>query len=75
MSRKNGQLRTCDKCGKTIFLEHIGDSERDGGFTRWNNFEKAEGWEYRDEYSDLCPDCVKLFDELRIEFIEKFKTI
>lgn len=74
MSRENGQLRTCDKCGKTIFLKSTGEGEADGGFTRWNKFEDAVGWNWREGYKDLCPDCIKKYDELYNEFRDKFKS-
>lgn len=74
MARENGQLRTCDKCGRTIFLKSTGEGEMDGGFTRWNKFEDADGWHWREGFKDLCPDCIKKYDELYNEFLDKFKT-
>ena len=55
MSRLNGQMRTCDRCGKSAFFKCIGDGELDCGYTRWNNFEEATDWSV--ERGDLCPDC------------------
>ena len=77
MARENGQLRTCDRCGKTIFLKVIGDGETDGGYTRWNNFENANGWTVVTDIGDLCPECSGEFEELKKNFkneIEKFKN-
>lgn len=66
MSRENGEMRTCDRCGKQVFLKHIGDGERDGGFTRWNKFEKAEGWSV--DRGDLCPTCTQELTGILQEF-------
>jgi hypothetical protein len=63
MSRINGQLMTCDKCGKQVFLRAIGEGETDGGYTRWNKFEPfPDGWSV--EEGDLCPDCTKEYQEM-----------
>lgn len=77
MARENGQLRTCDRCGKTIFLKTIGDGETDGGYTRWNKFEEAKGWSNERDIGDLCPDCTDLFNALKQTFakeVKKFKN-
>lgn len=29
----------------------------DGGFTRWNKFEPAPGWNMVDKVGDVCPKC------------------
>ena len=65
MSRRNGQLVTCDVCGAEAFRATTGDGEADGGYTRWNEFEPMpEGWgshlgvvEGRARSLDLCPAC------------------
>ena len=44
MSIKFGKYYICDRCGTTSFCEKIGEEETDGGFTRFNKFEEAEGW-------------------------------
>ena len=44
MSLTLGRMITCDRCKKTTFAKALGDKEMDGGFTRWTEFEKAEGW-------------------------------
>jgi hypothetical protein len=67
--RVNGQLRICDRCGKQIFCKTTGDGETDGGFTRWNKFEEAEGWTSEYKIGDLCPSCTNEYKEL----IESFK--
>ena len=66
MSRKNGQMRTCDRCGKQEFFECTGEGETDGGFTRWNKFEPAGGWSV--DRGDLCPVCTQKLKERVQEF-------
>lgn len=57
MSKVNGQLVMCDRCGMSEFVKTIGDGELDGGFTRWNKFEPLSvGWGKFD-HRDLCPKC------------------
>ena len=75
MARENGQLRTCDRCGKTIFLKTTGEGEQDGGFTRWNKFEEAPCWTTEYEVGDLCPECSQLFDSMKEEFLKNFKKV
>lgn len=71
MSEVNGRRTICDRCGAEIFSPHIGDEERDGGFTRWNKFEpKPKGWT-RKENKDLCPDCASEWNKLETEFMNK----
>lgn len=77
MARQNGQLRTCDRCGKTIFLKTTGEGELDGGYTRWNKFEDAIGWTTERDIGDLCPDCTELLNILKKNFaeeVQKFKN-
>lgn len=66
MSEVNGQLTTCERCGVQIFRKCIGEGERDGGYTRWNNFEPyPEGWGLVSvpegirpyDYARVCPEC------------------
>lgn len=74
MSRKNGEMRICDRCGKTVFRKCIGEGERDGGFTRWNKFEKIEGWSVECGWGDLCPECTIEFEKLKSDFWDKRDT-
>ena len=75
MSKENGELRTCDRCGKTQFFKTIGDGERDGGYTRWNKFEEPVGWTMERDIGDLCPECSSLYEKMKNEFLEKFKNL
>lgn len=45
MSKVNGQITTCERCGEQIFRKCVGEGEADGGYSRWNKFEPyPEGW-------------------------------
>ena len=83
MAKVNGQLVTCDRCGKQIFRKCTGEGEADGGFTRWNNFEAMpDGWDLvavpsslgwigngnaYNGYIQACPDCSKLWEEIILD--------
>jgi hypothetical protein len=73
MAEVKGKLVTCDRpgCGRQVFLKTTGEGERDGGYTRWNEFEPyPEGWEtHREAGGVLCPDCAREYNAL----LEKFK--
>lgn len=69
--RANGQLRTCDRCGASVFLKVTGEGERDGGFTRWNKFEEAEGWSTEVDMGDLCPKCTEELKQLMDNFMRE----
>ena len=82
MSKVNGQIVTCDRCGEKVFRACTGEGEADGGFTRWNIFEPLpDGWDlvaipkslgaksgnvYND-YLHVCPKCHAMWDEVVIE--------
>lgn len=74
MSRENGEVRTCDRCGRTLFRKCIGEGEADGGYTRWNKFEPAEGWSVESRWGDLCPECTDEFEKVKSDFWAKRKT-
>lgn len=69
MSRENGQLLTCDRCGAWVFLECTGEGEADGGWTRWNKFEPSPNWGYLDGVGDICPKCRVEYENM----LEQFK--
>lgn len=73
--RQNGRLITCERCGTTVFLECIGEGERDGGFTRWNKFEPLpEGWGSFEHY-DLCPECNRIWTDIQHDFKSTFALV
>lgn len=62
MSAKKGMLTTCDRCGQTIFREYIGQGDADGGYTKWDKFERLPSdWLYETQVGALCPRCAGLF--------------
>ena len=64
MSRVNGQLVTCDRCGKTIFRKE----------TEVGLFEKLpKDWTDPSAIGDLCPCCSILWEHLEAEFVNKKK--
>jgi hypothetical protein len=72
MSRVNGQLVTCDRCGENVFRKWTGEKETDGGFTRWDTFKDLpEGWSVVRNMGDLCPDCSAEWNKLETEFMSK----
>lgn len=69
MSRVNGRMLTCDRCGARIFLKCTGEGEADGGYSRWNNFEPAPKWRWISDIGDVCPECVKDYADM----LERYK--
>lgn len=71
MAEAKGKLVTCDRCGMQTFLKCTGEGERDGGYTRWNTFEDyPEGWEWRRDVGQLCPDCNQEYEKLIATFMK-----
>lgn len=78
MSTKLGKYYICDRCGFTSFFEKVGEEETDGGFTRFDKFEEAEGWNtvYPEATHNignsklLCPACCKKYNSLMREFFD-----
>ena len=71
MSEQRGKLVECDRCGCTVFLKYLGQGELDGGYTRWDKFEKLpETWMYESQVGCLCDKCAGLFRA----FIHKLKN-
>ena len=71
MSTVNGRAITCERCGKTVFCKCTGEEERDGGYTRWNKFEVANGWGYEIGIGDLCPECFESWKVLKADFTKR----
>lgn len=70
MSKVNGRLITCDRCGKSVFEKCTGEKELDGGFTRYNTFENSKNWGCHNG-NDLCPDCFREWNRIETEFMNK----
>lgn len=71
MSSANGKMLTCDRCGAWTFLKCTGEGELDGGYTRWNEFEDAPGWDWTKQIGDVCPKCRQDYDDM----LEKYKNV
>lgn len=71
MSRLQGELRVCDRCGRTEFFKLIGRKDLDGGFTSVNQFEAANDWTHEYVVGDLCPECSAAWEKIRQDFIKK----
>lgn len=70
MSSKKGMLTTCDRCGAETFREYIGQGDADGGYTKWDKFQRLpDDWLYETQVGALCPRCAGLF---RV-FVHKLK--
>ena len=67
MSKVKGQLLTCDRCGGAVFLKYISERDTDGGYTKWEEYEKAEGWGY-EIGKNLCPTCLEQYKEVMCDF-------
>lgn len=63
MSTREGQLITCERCGKQLFQGKIGKQELDGGYTTVNEYAvRPKGWELVTKpggkgYMEVCPGC------------------
>lgn len=76
MSTKLGKYYICDRCGTTLFFEKVGEGETDGGFTKFDKYEDAEGWitvypkvsHGMRSSKLLCPACSEKYDKLMCEF-------
>lgn len=74
MSTTEGKLLTCDVCGKSIFLRFVGEKQADGGYTKWREYENADGWtsihmgEIR--LQNVCPECGELLRKSLSETID-----
>lgn len=80
MAEVRGKLLTCDRCGTTVFLKVIKESDLDGGFTKYTKFEDApEGWEYHREPGTygchLCPTCNKTYKSILKDFIGFYRIL
>ena len=71
MSSKNGQMLICDRCGAWVFRNCVGEGEMDGGFTRWNKFAPAPGWNIIAQVGDVCPSCWQDYQDMLEQYRKK----
>lgn len=73
MSRIEGKILTCDRCGKQVILTRKKeDKVLDGGYTRTPEYEdEPNGWEFimRGGIGDLCPECNELWKNIVQKFL------
>lgn len=79
MSATEGKLLTCDVCGKSTFLRFVGEKEADGGYTRWREYEKSDGWIMNVHVGDIwlknvCPECGELLRKSLSETIDGIRA-
>lgn len=78
MASVKGELVTCDRCGKNVFLKLIGKDYYDGGYSSADKFEEMpKGWKRTcvEVYRWLCPECSEAWEELCIAFMERENII
>lgn len=71
MSEVVGKMIICDRCGDTTFVKYLDTKALDGGFTRFDKFEKvSDGWHFSTELGKmLCPECNSLWQSIKNQFI------
>ena len=77
MSATEGKLLTCDVCGKSTFLRFVGEKQSDGGYTKWREYENAEGWTSihvgKIRLQNVCPECGELLQKSLTEIINEIR--
>lgn len=63
MSVKCGKIITCDRCGKSVFLNQT-PFTTDGGYEP-----VPEDWKHGFDVDDLCPDCYGEYLKLKKSFL------
>lgn len=67
MSRREGELTVCERCGEQLFVEKEGEIIQDGGFSITSKLkERPKGWELvpgpgGKGYWDVCPKCYERY--------------
>ena len=57
-----GKLIICKRCRDAIFLQKIGQTDLDGGYTRYAKYENLpDSWMYNTQIGYTCPTCSELF--------------
>ena len=73
MSRTEGKLLTCDRCGEQLFLKKVEENYLDGGIISAPMYEpKADGWKCRNG-KDLCPACETYYNEVMDQFWNEYR--
>ena len=65
MAETKGMLKTCDRCGETVFIKRLPTREIE-------EFEKTpEGWEWRTDTKLLCPKCSETYRSIVKDFMTR----
>lgn len=76
MSRQEGVLIECDRCGEHYFSKFIREEGIDGGYTRKRVYEPLpEEWLYTSEIGYLCPACAGEFKAFVKTFMKEEEKI
>ena len=66
---QRGKMIRCKRDDNFVFLKYLGEKDLDGGFSRYDNFEKLpEDWLYENEFGYLCPECAREFKTFMTNF-------
>lgn len=75
MTAIEGKMLTCDVCGKSLFLKFVGKREADGGYTKWREYENADGWTSvrvgKISLGNVCPKCDELLQNALLKCIDE----
>lgn len=79
MTAIEGKMLTCDVCGKSLFLKFVGEREADGGYTKWREYENADGWTMNVHVGEIwlknvCPECGELLQKSLTEIINEIRS-
>lgn len=69
MSRAEGRLIICDRCGATVFCKRLSDGNDPACFEK-----RPAGWTIPTSFKDLCPQCSAEFNELVSSFLNKVES-
>ncbi len=70
MPKINGRMLICERCGASVFVKALEPEVLDGGFTKVDRFEKADGWKTPIDLGELlCPECNEKWKSIVDEFM------
>ena len=77
MAEMIGKIRTCDRCGKAVFLQKTGEKILDGGYTSNEIHEEAKDWDLVTTHNgvkNLCPECADEYQQILCAFVNGEST-
>lgn len=69
------KAKVCKRCGKVDFCKLEGTEPLDGGFTRYDKWEKIPGWGDILHIGLLCPKCKDDYQRIVNEFMGKKEEV